>query len=146
MSSSSSLSHAQQIHALLRCAVVRACIIKNVVVTFVSTTNTHMRFSVALSFAARRASAVGEKQSLRLTTKLSKKSGHYKGKNAVSPGWHEKTTTGKGGTGRFAMLDWKRPTYVVPEGMDGFDLKPYVAKSVPNNTSNSFGATTTSAK
>lgn len=123
-------------------------IIKIVVVTFVisTTTNTHyMRFSVALSFAARRASAVGEKQSLRLTTKLSKKSGHYKGKNAVSPGWHEKTTTGKGGTGRFAMLDWKRPTYVVPEGMDGFDLKPYVAKSVPNNTSHSFGATTTTS-
>jgi len=89
-----------------------------------------MHASVATSFA-RRASRFGEKGFLRLTTKLaSKKSGYYKGKKAVSPGWHEK----KGGKGQFVLLDWKRPTYVVPkeEALDksGFDLKPYVAKSV----------------
>ena len=89
-----------------------------------------MHASVATSFA-RRASRFGEKGFLRLTTKLSKKSGYYKGKKAVSPGWHEKKA--KGGKGQFVLLDWKRPTYVVPkEGLDdgGFDLKPYVAKSV----------------
>jgi len=105
-----------------------------------------MHASVATSFA-RRASRFGEKGFLRLTTKLaSKKSGYYKGKKAVSPGWHEKKASssssssssssqkrGKGGKGRFVLLDWKRPTYVVPkEGLDdgGFDLKPYVAKSL----------------
>jgi hypothetical protein len=88
-----------------------------------------MHASVATSFA-RRASRFGEKGFLRLTTKLSKKSGYYKGKKAVSPGWHEKKA--KGGKGQFVLLDWKRPTYVVPkEALDGgFDLKPYVAKSV----------------
>ena len=89
-----------------------------------------MHASVATSFA-RRASRFGEKGFLRLTTKLSKKSGYYKGKKAVSPGWHEKKE--KGGKGQFVLLDWKRPTYVVPkEALDssGFDLKPYVAKSV----------------
>ena len=110
----------------------------------------HMHASVATSFA-RRASRFGEKGFFRLTTKLSKKSGYYKGKKAVSPGWHEKKASsssssssssqrgrGKGGKGQFVLLDWKRPTYVVPkEALDksGFDLKPYVAKSVlpPNN-------------
>ncbi len=105
-----------------------------------------MHASVATSFA-RRASRFGEKGFFRLTTKLSKKSGYYKGKKAVSPGWHEKKASssssssssssqrgrGKGGKGQFVLLDWKRPTYVVPkEALDksGFDLKPYVAKSV----------------
>ena len=105
-----------------------------------------MHASVAVSFA-RRASRFGEKGFFRLTTKLSKKSGYYKGKKAVSPGWHEKKASssssssssssqrgrGKGGKGQFVLLDWKRPTYVVPkEALDksGFDLKPYVAKSV----------------
>ena len=91
-----------------------------------------MRSSVALSFA-RRASRAGD-GFLRLTTKLSKKAGYYKGKKAVSPGWHEKKAKG-GGKGQFVLLDWKRPTYVVPNALDRFDLKPYVAKSVPNSTS-----------
>jgi len=66
---------------------------------------------------------------VRLTTKLTKKSGYYKGKNSISPGWHEKKANG-GGRGRFVLLDWKRPTYVIPEGLKEFKLKPYVAKGV----------------
>ena len=64
-----------------------------------------------------------------LTTKLSKKSGYYKGKRSVSPGWHEKKVGG-GGKGRFVLLDWKKPTYVIPEGLNAFTLKAYVAKGV----------------
>ena len=64
-----------------------------------------------------------------LTTKLSKKSGHYKGKRSISPGWHEKKVGG-GGKGRFVLLDWKKPTYVIPEGLNAFTLKAYVAKGV----------------
>ena len=64
-----------------------------------------------------------------LTTKLSKKSGYYKGKRSVSPGWHEKKVGG-GGKGRFVLLDWKKPTYVIPEGLNEFTLKAYVAKGV----------------
>jgi large subunit ribosomal protein L41 len=62
----------------------------------------------------------------KLTTKLAKK-GYYKGKNSISPGWHEK---GKGTKGEFVLLDFKRPNYAVPEFMDSFALKPYVAKNV----------------
>ena len=64
-----------------------------------------------------------------LTTKLSKKSGYYKGKRSISPGWHEKKVGG-GGKGRFVLLDWKKPTYVIPEGLNEFTLKAYVAKGV----------------
>ena len=64
-----------------------------------------------------------------LTTKLSKKSGYYKGKRSISPGWHEKKVGG-GGKGRFVLLDWKKPTYVIPEGLNAFTLKAYVAKGV----------------
>ena len=41
-----------------------------------------------------------------LTTKLSKKSGYYKGKRSVSPGWHEKKVGGGGQREiRFARLE-----------------------------------------
>ena len=38
--------------------------------------------------------------------------------------------SGGGGKGRFVLLDWKKPTYVIPEGLNEFTLKAYVAKGV----------------
>ena len=86
---------------------------------------TNMHASLAL-FMGRR--AVRESFT-KLTTKLAKKSGYYKGKRSISPGWHEKKVGG-GGRGRFVLLDWKKPTYVIPEGLNEGTLKPYVAKGV----------------
>jgi hypothetical protein len=85
----------------------------------------HMHASVAVLMGRR---AVRESFTT-LTTKLSKKSGYYKGKRSISPGWHEKKVGG-GGKGRFVLLDWKKPTYVIPEGLNEFTLKAYVAKGV----------------
>ena len=88
-----------------------------------STPNMHASVAVFMGRRAVRESFT------KLTTKLSKKSGYYKGKRSISPGWHEKKVGG-GGKGRFVLLDWKKPTYVIPEGLNEFTLKAYVAKGV----------------
>ena len=88
-----------------------------------STPNMHASVAVFMGRRAVRESFT------KLTTKLSKKSGYYKGKRSISPGWHEKKVGG-GGRGRFVLLDWKKPTYVIPEGLNEFTLKAYVAKGV----------------
>jgi len=88
-----------------------------------STPNMHASVAILMGRRAVRESFTA------LTTKLSKKSGYYKGKRSVSPGWHEKKVGG-GGKGRFVLLDWKKPTYVIPEGLNAFTLKAYVAKGV----------------
>jgi large subunit ribosomal protein L41 len=75
-----------------------------------------MVFSTAVAFA-RRARRVGFNT---LTTKLAKK-GFYKGKGAVSPG----VRTAKG---RFVVVDYKRPDYIVPPGLASTALKPYVER------------------
>ena len=91
--------------------------------TFTQANNMHASVAALMGRRAVRESFTA------LTTKLSKKSGYYKGKRSVSPGWHEKKVGG-GGKGRFVLLDWKKPTYVIPEGLNAFTLKAYVAKGV----------------
>ena len=49
------------------------------------------------------------------------KKGFYKGKGAVSPG----VRTAKG---RFVVVDYKRPDYIVPPGLASTALKPYVER------------------
>ena len=66
-----------------------------------------MVFATAAALA-RRARRVGFNA---LTTKLAKK-GFYKGKGAVSPGVRTRT-------GRFKVVPWKRPEYVVPASAHG---------------------------
>ena len=61
-----------------------------------STPNMHASVAVFMGRRAVRESFT------KLTTKLSKKSGYYKGKRSISPGWHEKKVGG-GGRGRFVF-------------------------------------------
>jgi|TARA_B110000003_G_scaffold266367_1_gene293244 large subunit ribosomal protein L41 len=77
-----------------------------------------MVFATAAALA-RRARRVGFNA---LTTKLAKK-GFYKGKGAVSPGVRTRT-------GRFKVVPWKRPEYVVPASAHGVSaFAPYVERA-----------------
>ncbi|CEG01766.1 Ribosomal protein L27/L41, mitochondrial [Ostreococcus tauri] len=80
-----------------------------------------MVFSTAVALA-RRARRVGFNV---LTTKMAKK-GFYKGKGAISPGTRDKY-------GRFVLVPWKRPEYVVPSVDAVLAMKPYVERARPES-------------
>lgn len=76
-----------------------------------------MVFATAVALA-RRARRVGFNT---LTTKMAKK-GFYKGKRAISPGERD-------AYGRFVLVPWKRPEYVVPSPSAIASARPYVERS-----------------